>query len=118
MAKRQLGAGGPIFDYEGLAALDAPLSNISKIKVVKVNVNIGSVAANTVLETSVALPAGTCSSRAICVGMQIGAALEANVTVVPVRISAADTLLIRTTNTTGAAIDPAAADYEFYLIDP
>lgn len=118
MAKRQLGPGGPIYDYGGLAALDAPHSNISKLKVVKVNVNIGSVAANTVLETSVALPAGSCSSRAICVGLQPGAALEANITVVPVRVSAVDTLLIRTTNTTAGAIDPAAADYEFYLIDP
>jgi hypothetical protein len=118
MAKRQLGPGGPLFDYEGVAALDAPHGNISKIKVVTVTVDIASVAANTVLETSVALPAGTCSSRGVCMAMFPNAALIANVTVVPVRISAVDTLLIRTTNTTAAAIDPVSTAYEFWIIDP
>lgn len=115
MAKRQLGPGGPIYDYDGIGALDAPHTNLSKLKVVKVNVDIGAHTANVPLRTSVTLPTGTCSARAAVIAVQpdIG---SGNAEIEHASVSAADTIILvsRASDTT----NPAAQDFEFWIIDP
>jgi len=74
-------------------------------------VNIGSIAATSILDTPVVVAGLTTSHQVV---VMCNGSIEAGVVIVAAWASAANTLTIRAYNTTAAPIDPATQNY-FYI---
>jgi hypothetical protein len=92
--------------------------NIRALGVVTVNINPGSVAANTTAEQTFAVPGLQVGDLVWVNTPPVGTAagqLNAGLGVCGARVSAADTLALRFNNNTAGALDAPAADYTVFV---
>lgn len=87
-----------------------PGTDIERIKAGTFTVDAASIAAGATAEQTVTVSGLTTGDL---VKINAPAALEAGLTVSAERVSAADTLVFRITNTTAAPVDPASAVYSY-----
>lgn len=87
-----------------------PGSDIQRIKTGTFTLDAASIAAGAAAEQTVTI-AGLSTNDVLQVNAP--AALEAGLTVGSERVTAADTLKFRITNTTAAPVDPASATYSY-----
>lgn len=103
---------GPIISTAGFQA-GANGSTVSFIKKGQVTIDIASISAGAVVESTVTITGAVAGDTVI---LNPPAALEANVCYVGCFVSAADTVKMRVFNPTGGAIDPASASWEYCII--
>lgn len=103
---------GPVVS-EGGVQVGSSGSTISLVKKATVSVDLASINAGAVVEATVTVSGAAAGDSVVATPP---AAIAAGLAVVGAYVSAANTVKLRVLNSTGGAIDEAAADWVFTLI--